>query len=131
MQSVILFDGVCNLCNGFVQFIIKRDQQQKFKFASLQSDFAGKELSKYGLNNQKMNTVFLLENGKIYSRSTAALRILKQLNGLWPMFYVFIIFPAFIRNWIYNLIAKNRYKWFGKQDSCMIPSPELQHRFLS
>jgi len=131
MQSVILFDGVCNLCNSFVQFVIKHDKNERFKFASLQSGFAEKELADSFIDTQKMSTVILLENGKLYSRSTAALRILKKLNGLWPLLYVFIIIPAFIRDVVYNLIAKNRYKWFGKKDSCMIPSPELQRRFLS
>lgn len=131
MQSVVLFDGVCNLCNSFVQFVIKYDKNERFKFASLQSDFAEKELANFFMDSQKMSTVILLENGKLYSRSTAALRILNSLNGLWPLLYVFIIVPAFIRDVVYNLIAKNRYKWFGKKDSCMVPSPELQCRFLS
>lgn len=131
MQSVVLFDGVCNLCNSFVQFVIKYDKNERFKFASLQSDFAEKALSNFFMDSQKMSTVILLENGKLYSRSTAALRILNSLNGLWPLLYVFIIVPAFIRDVVYNLIAKNRYKWFGKKDSCMVPSPELQRRFLS
>ncbi len=131
MQSVILFDGVCNLCNSFVQFVIKHDRKERFRFASLQSDFAEKELANSFIDNQKMSTVILLENGKLYSKSTAALRILKKLNGLWPLLYIFIIVPAFLRNVVYNLIARNRYKWFGKKDSCMIPSPELQRRFLS
>ncbi|WP_353132097.1 thiol-disulfide oxidoreductase DCC family protein [Pseudopedobacter sp.] len=131
MQSVILFDGVCNLCNSFVQFVIKHDRKERFRFASLQSDFAEKELANSFIDNQKMSTVILLENGKFYSKSTAALRILKKLNGLWPLLYVFIIVPVFIRDTVYNLIARNRYKWFGKKDSCMIPSPELQRRFLS
>jgi len=131
MQSVVLFDGVCNLCNSFVQFVIKYDKNERFKFASLQSDFAEKELANFFMDSQKMSTVILLENGKLYSRSTAALRILNSLNGLWPLLYVFIIVPAFIRDVVYNLIAKNRYKWFGKKDSCMVLSPELQRRFLS
>lgn len=131
MQSVILFDGVCNLCNSFVQFVIKHDKYERFKFASLQSDFAKKELADSFIDTQKMSTVILLENGKLYSRSTAALRVLKKLNGLLPLLYIFIAIPTFIRDAVYNLIAKNRYKWFGKKDSCMIPSPELQRRFLS
>ncbi|ADY53437.1 thiol-disulfide oxidoreductase DCC [Pseudopedobacter saltans DSM 12145] len=131
MHSVILFDGVCNLCNSFVQFVIKHDKKERFMFASLQSDFAQKTLVNSFVASQKLSTVVLLEDRKTYSKSTAALRVLKKLNGLWPLLYVFIILPTFIRDAVYNLIAKNRYKWFGKKDSCMMPSPELRRRFLS
>lgn len=130
MQTIIFFDGLCNLCNGAVQFAIKRDTKNVFKFASLQSDIAVTELAKYGVNPNQLNSIVLLEEGKIYQKSTAALRIAKRLTGLWPLLYVFIIVPPFIRDGIYRFIAKNRYKWFGKQESCWVPTPELKSKFL-
>lgn len=130
-HSVILFDGVCNLCNGAVQFVIKRDNKDRFLFASLQSE-KGKELLKhYDLPSNKMNSFFLVENGKVYDKSTAALRVVKKLNAFWRLFYVFIIIPKFIRDGVYNWIAKNRYHWFGQKNECMIPTPELKAKFLN
>lgn len=130
IQSVIFFDGLCNLCNGAVQFIIERDTNNVYHFASLQSDFAKNELSKFDIDTAQMNSFILLENGKIYQRSTAALRVSKKLRGLWPLLYIFIIIPPFIRDGFYDYIAKNRYKWFGKQESCWVPTPELKSKFL-
>lgn len=127
---VILFDGYCNLCNGAVQFTIKRDRKNIFRFASLQSDFATKALTSFDLEPNQGDSFILLEDGKVYQRSTAALRVVKKLNGLWPLLYAFIIIPRFIRNGIYNFIAKNRYRWFGKQESCWVPTSELKARFL-
>ena len=129
-HAVILFDGVCNLCNGFVQFVIARDRNAYFKFASLQSEEAKEYLKNSSYNLNELNSVILWENGNIYSRSTAALKILKRLTGGWPLIYSTIIIPPFIRNGVYDFIAGNRYKWFGKQDSCMLPTPELKSRFL-
>ena len=99
-KSIIFFDGVCNLCNGSVQFVIERDKKDQFKFAALQSDFAKLELAQYGVDLTNSNSFMLLENGKVYQQSTAALRVAKQLSGWWPVLYVFIIVPAFIRNWV-------------------------------
>ena len=130
-HSIILFDGVCNLCNGAVQFVIKRDNKNQFLFASLQSDEGKKILEEYHLASDKMNSFFLVENKKVYDKSTAALRVLKNLNQLWSFLYVFIIVPKFIRDDIYNFISKNRYKWFGRKDECMIPTPELKAIFLN
>ena len=130
IQSVIFFDGLCNLCNGAVQFIIERDTNNVYHFASLQSDFAKNELSKFDIDTAQMNSFILLENGKIYQRSTAALRVSKKLRGLWPLLYIFIIIPPFIRDGFYDYIAKNRYKWFGKKESCWVPTPELKSKFL-
>ncbi len=130
-KSIIFFDGICNLCNGSVQFVIERDKQDQFKFAALQSDFAKLELVKYKLDVTKGDSFVLLENGKVYEQSTAALRVAKHLGGGWPLLYAFIIFPAFIRNGVYAYIAKNRYKWFGKQESCWVPTPELKAKFYS
>lgn len=128
--ALIMFDGVCNLCNGFVQFVIARDQQGYYKFASLQSEEARPYLEKCGISAAALGSVVLYENGKCYTRSTAALRILKKLSGGWPLMFGFMIVPGFIRNQVYDLIAANRYRWFGKQESCWLPTPELKSRFL-
>ena len=130
-QRIILFDGVCNLCNGAVTFVLKRDRNSVFKFASLQSDVAKKLLKNTEVSGMDAGTFVLLENGEIYTRSTAALRVAKHLSGLWPLLRVFMIVPAFIRDWVYNLISKNRYRWFGKREECMIPSPEMKNKFLN
>lgn len=130
-HSIILFDGVCNLCNGAVQFIIKRDVKNYFSFASLQSAQGQKILSQYDLLVNDLNSFILIENGKPYIRSTGALKVVKKLNNLWPLLYGFIVIPKFIRDSIYKWIAKNRYKWFGKKIECMIPTPQLKARFLN
>ena len=127
---IIFFDGICNLCNAFVQFVIKRDKRSQFKFASLQSEAAKRMLPEKFFTDEKLSSVLLLEDGKTFSKSTAALRILRRLAGPWKLMYAFIILPPVIRNWVYDVIAKNRYRWFGKRESCMIPAPELKHRFL-
>jgi predicted DCC family thiol-disulfide oxidoreductase YuxK len=127
---IILFDGVCNLCNGAVQFIIERDKKQHFRFASLQSKTGQEYQQKAGLASDKIDTILLVENGKIHQKSTAALRIARNLDGLWAAMFIFIIVPPFIRNAVYDFIARNRYKWFGKQDSCWMPTPDLKALFL-
>ena len=129
-QPIILFDGVCNLCNHTVQFVIRHDPGAIFKFASLQSD-KGRELSNhYGLTQSGPGSFVLIEDNNAFTRSTAALKVAKRLKGLPVLLYVFIIVPPFIRNAVYDIIAKNRYKWFGKKDSCMIPNASEQSRFL-
>ncbi|TMI66102.1 MAG: thiol-disulfide oxidoreductase DCC family protein [Bacteroidetes bacterium] len=129
-NKIILFDGVCNLCNNSVQFIIKRDKKKQFSFASLQGNFGQEFLKKHSLPADNFNSFILLEDEKIYTRSTGALRMLKHLGGGLGLLYGFIILPKFIRDGVYNWIAKNRYKWFGKKDACMIPTPELKEKFL-
>ena len=129
-KIVILFDGVCNLCNGAVQFIIKRDKTSKFVFASLQSDFGQSQLQKFGLDPLELHSIIALDNGKFYERSDAALKIASGLSQPWRMLGVFRILPRFFRDWVYDLISKNRYKMFGKRESCMIPTPELKGRFV-
>ncbi len=129
-KSIILFDGVCNLCNNSVQFIIKKDKKQRFLYASLQSDAAQSILLQFQLKNSDFDSIILIENGKVYQKSTAILKITKHLSGIWKLSYGFIIIPKFIRDFIYNTIAKNRYKWFGKREVCMIPTKELKMRFL-
>ena len=129
-KPLLLFDGVCNLSNSSVQFIIRHDPEQKFLFASLQSDKGQEILKELGLNNKEFNSLILIENGKAYMRSTGALRIARHLSGLWKFLYIFIIIPSFIRDFLYNFVAHNRYRFFGKKDHCMIPTPELKARFL-
>lgn len=129
-QHIIFFDGVCNLCQQSVQFVLAHDKKGIFSFASLQSSFAEQTLIPYGISTVEMNTFILLENNKIYTRSTAALQVIKKLGGLWPLLYVFIIVPPFIRDAVYKWIARNRYRWFGKQESCWMPREEWKQRFL-
>lgn len=129
-HAVIFFDGVCNLCNHSVQFIIKRDHKDYFRFAALQSDIARQKLSDFEFNAENLKTIILLENGEVYFRSTAALRIARQLGGGWPILFGLIIIPAVIRDFVYKLIANNRYRIWGKTESCMVPSPELKSKFL-
>ncbi len=127
---IILFDGVCNLCNSSVLFIIKRDPKSRFYFAALQSDFGKTQLDKFGISFTIPESVLLIEEGRLFQKSSAALKIARNLNGLWPAVYVFIIVPKFLRDLIYDYIARNRYRWFGKREACMIPTPELKARFV-
>jgi predicted DCC family thiol-disulfide oxidoreductase YuxK len=129
-HPVILFDGVCNLCSGSVQYVIKHDPQHIFRFASLQSPFGQKFLSDNNLPSNNINSFILFSKKKIYTRSTAALQVAKRLKGLIKLLYVFMIVPGFIRDGVYNIIAKNRYKWFGKEETCWLPTPELKNLFL-
>lgn len=130
-KKIILFDGVCNLCNSFINKIIALDKNDAFRFASLQSD-VGIAIQKHlQLDTSKLDSVILYEpDGNYYHKSTAALRIMKAFGGAWKLMQVFLIFPKFIRDAGYNLVAKYRYKWFGKKDSCMLPTPELKAKFL-
>jgi predicted DCC family thiol-disulfide oxidoreductase YuxK len=128
--AIILFDGVCNLCNYSVNFIISRDRRAYFRFASLQSPVGQELLQQYELSNATLDSVILLDNGRMYQRSTAALRITRRLRQPWPLCYAFIIIPKFIRDLIYNFIARNRYRWFGQRDLCRVPTPEERSRFL-
>lgn len=129
-QPVLLFDGVCNLCNGAVQFIIQRDPEGRFRFASLQSDAAARLLNQFPEAPRDISTIVLIEKGKMYTRSDAALRAARHLPGLWPALYALIIIPRPVRNAVYDWIARNRYRWFGKKDRCMLPTPDLRGRFL-
>ncbi len=130
-QPVVLFDGVCNLCNGAVKFIIRHDKKKVFLFASLQSEAGQKLLGQYNFPADEHSTSILIDKGKAYTRSTGSLMVEKKLNGLWPVLYSYIIIPAFIRDSIYNWISTNRYKWFGKKETCIVPTPELKARFLN
>lgn len=130
MGPIIFFDGVCNLCNGSVDFILKRDPKETFRFASLQSSIAKNLLKRESVDLNNMRTIILLNNGKVFYRSNAILEILRQLTAPWPVFYVFKLVPRFIRDGLYNLISKHRYSWFGKRDTCRIPSAGERARFL-
>ena len=130
-KKIILFDGVCNVCNGFVQFIIKRDKEDLFRFASLQSEIAQKLLSERTIDTQKIDSVVLIEPGvAYYLKSDAALEIGKELKGYRTLSKIFELIPKTLRNIVYDLIARNRYSWFGKKDECMIPTPEIKSKFL-
>ncbi|TGN11661.1 thiol-disulfide oxidoreductase DCC family protein [Leptospira ilyithenensis] len=129
-QNILLFDGVCNLCNNVVQFTIKRDRVGKFKFAALQSEAGQTLLKKFNLPKEDFDSFVLVQGDKFYLRSTAGLHVLKELGGHWRIFYILILFPSFLRDFVYTLVAKSRYKIFGRTESCMMPTPELKSRFL-
>lgn len=129
-KKVILFDGVCNLCNGAVQFIIKRDSKKFFFFASLQSSY-GQQLLRERMLGQTLETIILLKDHQTLQKSDAALEIARHLSGAWPALYVFKLVPRFIRDGVYQWIARNRYRFFGKRDACMVPTAELKSRFLA
>jgi predicted DCC family thiol-disulfide oxidoreductase YuxK len=129
-DTVVFFDGVCNLCNGLVQFIIRRDPSGKLKFASLQSDYARKELVRAGYNPDNLYSIIVKKGDQLFERSDAVMEIARHLSGPWPALRVFRILPRFICDFFYNLIANNRYRMFGRRDECMIPTPELKQRFV-
>ncbi|REH48862.1 putative DCC family thiol-disulfide oxidoreductase YuxK [Tenacibaculum gallaicum] len=130
-KKVILFDGVCNFCNDSVLKVIKYDTKNKFVFTSLQSDI-GKEITQYlGVDTSKIDSIILYEPNVSYDiKSSAALKIMNGFGGIWKLTQVFWIFPESLRNFVYDYIAKNRYKWFGKKEACMLPSKEIQEKFL-
>ncbi len=130
MGPIIFFDGVCNLCNRSVDFILRHDGKENFRFASLQSEVAKDLMKNKGLDLQNMRTIILIKNGKIFYRSNAILEILRQLAAPWPLFYVLKLVPRFVRDGLYNLVSKHRYSWFGRRDTCRIPSTKERARFL-
>ncbi len=127
---VIVFDGVCNLCNSSVQWVLKYDKNARFSFASLQGEFGQNLLKQNALDPKTFHSFILLEGDQLYTQSTAALRVAKKMSFPFFLLYPFILVPKFIRDTIYDYIANNRYQWFGKTDSCMIPDPEVQQRFI-
>ena len=130
-KKLILFDGVCNLCNHSVQYVIKHDKENLFMFTALQSDSGKEVIEAFKIDTNKVDSILLYdsENGISY-KSTAALKIASKLRFPRNLMSVFFIIPPFIRNWVYDFIAKNRYKWYGKREACMIPTPELKSKFL-
>ena len=129
MDRIVLFDGVCNYCNAMVNFTIGHDPEKKFRFATLQSDIGQKLLAEHGIGKD-VDSVILIENKQAFMHSTAGLRIARNLSGIYSLSYVFIIIPAFIRDWAYKLFAKYRYRLFGRTDACMIPTLDVKERFL-
>lgn len=131
-KKIVLFDGVCNLCNKSVQYIIKKDKKDIFRFAALQSDLGVKLAKERGIDTTKVDSIILIKPSvAYYTKSSAAIEIMYDFGGVWRLMIIFkYIFPPFIRDLVYDFIAHNRYKWFGKQDSCMIPTPELKAKFL-
>ncbi|MEZ0368417.1 MAG: thiol-disulfide oxidoreductase DCC family protein [Candidatus Sericytochromatia bacterium] len=129
-HGVLLFDGVCNFCNGSVNFIIDHDPKGYFKFAALQSEAGQKLLERFNLPRSDFDTMIVIEQDKVYTKSTAGMRIARHLGFPWSLGSLGLILPRFIRDAGYSLVARNRYKWFGKQDQCRIPTPEIRARFL-
>ncbi|HUC83190.1 MAG TPA: thiol-disulfide oxidoreductase DCC family protein [Flavisolibacter sp.] len=128
---MILFDGVCNFCNAGINFILKQDKKKVFRFAALQSEAGQQLLQKHGLPTKKFASFVLIEEGKIFQKSTAGIKVYGKLPWYWKWTQLAWIVPTFLRDGIYNFIARNRYRWFGKKEACMIPSPEIRSRFLS
>lgn len=130
-KKIILFDGVCNLCNGSVQFVIKRDKKDVFRYAAIQSEVGEQLIAERHIDTSQVDSIILIEPGVAYfTKSDAALEIAGELGGLWKLTSIFKWIPKSIRDVIYDFVARNRYKWFGKQESCMIPTPELKAKFL-
>lgn len=130
-KKIILFDGVCNLCNSFIQFVIKRDKQDVFRYASLQSNIGQQLVSEHGIDTKTLDSVILIAPGiAYYIKSDAALQIGNQLKGYSIFSRILYLIPSGLRNIVYDLIARYRYVWFGKKDACMIPTPELKAKFL-
>jgi len=129
-NPILLFDGVCNLCNRLVLFVIRKDKKARIRFTSLQSDTGKALLTNAGLSPDSANTVVYVSGDKVFLRSSAVLNLLYDIGGGWKLFYSLIIIPSFIRDFLYNLIAKNRYRIFGRRETCMIPSKDIENRFL-
>ncbi len=130
MGAIVLFDGVCNFCNGSVNFIIEHDKASYFKFSPLQSDLGEELMAEHEIDKAETDSVILIEDDKAYTHSTGALRIARRLDGIWSWAYAFKIVPRPIRDWAYKTFAKYRYRLFGRQDACMMPTPEIRARFL-
>ena len=129
-DDLILFDGVCNLCNALVQFVIRHDPKGKFHFAAIQSDIGRKIFQKYGLDSADLQTFVFISDNQVFLRSSAAIEVVSRFGGAWRMFAIFWLVPRLVRDAVYSTIARNRYRWFGRKDTCMIPTPEIEKRFL-
>ena len=131
-KKIVLFDGVCNFCNASVRFIIKRDKKDTFRFASLESELGRKLTQERGINTSNIDSIVLIDPGNAYYiKSTAALEICKDLSNLYPALSIFLYLPEGLRNLVYDFIAKNRYQWFGKTETCPMPNPDEQSKFLA
>ncbi|MEO7539737.1 MAG: DCC1-like thiol-disulfide oxidoreductase family protein [Pyrinomonadaceae bacterium] len=129
MASIVLFDGVCNFCNGAVNFIIRHDRARRFLFAPLQSDIGQELRAEYGID-ESVDSIVLIEDNKAYLHSTAGLRVAKDLGGIISLAYALVIVPAFIRDFLYRTFAKYRYTLFGRREICMMPTPDVRERFI-
>ena len=129
-KSIVLFDGICNLCNSSVQFVINHDNKQHFLFASIQSDASAKLLLQHNYKNNSLNSIVLIEGDKTYNKSTAVLKIAGKLDGIWKVLCIFLLVPKFIRDKVYDIIAKNRYRWFGKKKECVYYIDLYKNRFI-
>ena len=129
-EPILFFDGVCNLCSNSVQFVLKHNRQGNIRFASLQSHFAKQKLESFDLPKDYLQSLVLIESGEVYVKSDAALRLSTHLNGIWSIGSAFLIVPRFIRDGVYDFVAKHRYNWFGKAETCWIPKPEWKERFV-
>jgi len=129
-NAIILFDGECNLCTGSILFIIKRDPKEYFRFATLQTEIGKMILRENNINPHQVDSIILVEKGKVYYRSDAVIKISRRLKGVWSVYYIFIIIPPVIRNFFYDLVARNRYRWFGKQPKCFVPDQKFRNRFI-
>ena len=129
-KSILLFDGICNLCNASVQFILKRDTGEQFLFASLQSDAAKNILLQYNLKNYSLNSLVLIQDGKVFQKSTAVLMVCQKLDWPWKLFYIGRFLPKTMRDHLYDFVAKRRYQWFGKKDRCVMMMPKYKNRFI-
>ena len=130
MGAIVLFDGVCNFCNASVNFVIGRDRNGYFKFAPLRSEIGEQLIAKHGIDTAETDSIILVEDEAAFTHSDAALRIARRLDGIWSWAYAFIVIPRSLRDLMYKLIAKNRYRLFGRRDECMLPTPEVRARFL-
>jgi predicted DCC family thiol-disulfide oxidoreductase YuxK len=129
-ENLVLFDGVCNLCSALVQFVIRHDPAAKFRFAAIQSEIGREIFQSHGLDPADLQTFVFISDGKMHVRSDAAIEVVSRFGGAWRFFTVFRLVPRVARDWIYSVIARNRYRWFGRKDVCMIPTPEIKERFL-
>jgi predicted DCC family thiol-disulfide oxidoreductase YuxK len=130
VAKIVLFDGVCNFCNGAVNFIIRHDRQGRFKFAPLQSPIGQEMKVEFGIGGD-VDSIVLIEDRRAFTHSDAALRLARGLGGIWSLGYVFVVVPKVVRDWFYRLFARHRYSLFGKKDTCMVPTPDVRSRFLS
>ena len=129
-NAIVLFDGVCHFCNQSVNFIVDRDPKAYFKFAPLQSEIAKEYFEKQSFNPEGIDSIILIKGDRVYVKSRAALEIARRLKGAWPLLYGLVVIPGFLRNIIYDFIARNRYKWFGKYEACRLPTPKMRERYL-
>ena len=129
-RPIVLFDGVCKFCNASVNFLIERDRAGRIQFAPLQSGLGRSLLTRFGLARDRIDSIVLVEGKRCSTGSTAALRLTRYMDGVWPLVGVFLFVPAFLRDFCYAILARNRYRWFGRLDACRVPTPEIRQRFL-